>query len=131
MSEHDRKANEEAIQNKEIVIFWGSQSGVAERFAERLSRAWRSRFDLKTMVADLDDYDPKYLVQFPAGKLAVFLMSTYGEGDPTDNAVDFCHGLEQMRKKSTKLNSLRYLAMGLGNSNYQHYNQVIKVRFLH
>ncbi|KAL2007465.1 hypothetical protein VTN00DRAFT_8903 [Thermoascus crustaceus] len=43
----------------DIAIFWGSKYGVSERFVERLSREWRSRFALKTLVADLDDYDPE------------------------------------------------------------------------
>lgn len=56
-------------------------------------------------------------------------MSMYGEGDPPDNAVNFCSGLEKMWKRGTKLTALRCLAMGMGNKNYKHYNQVIKVSF--
>lgn len=115
------------MQNNDIAIFWGSQSGVSERFAERLAREWHSRFALKVLLADLDDYDPHHLATFPRDKLAVFLISTFGEGDPPDNAVEFCSGLEKMRKKGTKLENLRYLAMGMGNSNYKHYNRVIKL----
>lgn len=111
----------------DIAVFWGSQSGVSEGFAERLSRQWRSRFALKTMIADLEDYDPEHLANFPKDKLCVFLVSTYGEGDPPDNAVNFCTRLEKMRKRGIKLHGLRYLAMGMGNKNYKNYNQVIKV----
>ncbi|CEO58260.1 hypothetical protein PMG11_02991 [Penicillium brasilianum] len=110
----------------DIAIFWASQSGVSERFAERLSREWRSRYALRTLVSDLSDYDPQHLATFPKDKLAVFLMSTYGEGDPPDNALSFCSGLEKMHKKGTRLETLRYCAMGMGNKNYKHYNQVIK-----
>ncbi|RLL94961.1 hypothetical protein CFD26_100786 [Aspergillus turcosus] len=111
----------------DIAIFWGSQSGVSERFAERLSREWRARFSLKTMIADLDDYDPEHLASFPGDKLAVFLISTYGEGDPPDNAVSFYGSLEKMHKKGTRLDTLRYCAMGMGNKNYKYYNRVMKV----
>ncbi|KAJ5609965.1 hypothetical protein N7510_006684 [Penicillium lagena] len=117
------------LQEKEtdIAIFWASQSGVSEQFAERLSRDWRSRLALKSLTSDLGDYEPEYLATFPRDKLAVFLMSTYGEGDPPDNAISFCSGLEKMHKNGTRLESLRYCAMGMGNKNYKHYNQVIKV----
>lgn len=111
----------------DIAILWGSQSGVSEAFAERLARHWQSRFALKTLVADLDDYDASSLSGFPAGKLCVFLCSTYGEGDPPDNAVNFCAALEKMRKSGTRVDGLRYLALGMGNKNYKHYNQVIVV----
>lgn len=113
------------MQNNDIAVFYGSQSGVSERFAERLSREWQARFALRTLVADLDDYDPQSLSRFPKDGFVVFLISTYGEGDPPDNAVNFCAGLDKMRKTGVKLDSLRYLAMGMGNSNYKHYNQVI------
>ncbi|KAF2488654.1 riboflavin synthase domain-like protein [Lophium mytilinum] len=111
----------------DIAVFWGSQSGVSEAFAERLSREWQSRFALKTLVADLQDYDPEHLAMFPKDKLAVFLVSTYGEGDPPDNATQFCLGLEKMKKNETSLEDLRYLAIGMGNRNYQYYNRTITV----
>ncbi|KAK5190844.1 hypothetical protein LTR92_009054 [Exophiala xenobiotica] len=109
----------------DIAILWGSQSGVSEGIAERLARNWHSRFALRVLVADLDDYDASSLSGFPAGKLCVFLCSTYGEGDPPDNAVNFCTALEKMRQKGTRLDGLRYLALGMGNRNYKHYNQTI------
>lgn len=39
--------------NKDLVIFWGSQSGTAEGFANRLARECHLRFGLETMAADL------------------------------------------------------------------------------
>jgi NADPH-ferrihemoprotein reductase len=111
------------------VIFWGSQSGVTERFAQRLSREWHSRFGLKTLVAEMDEYDPEHLAALPKDKFAVFMTSTYGEGDPPDNVVDFSTGLGKMKKDDVKLDGLRYLAMGMGNKNYKYYNQTIKVGF--
>jgi len=79
------------------------------------------------MLAEMDEYDPEHLAALPKGKFAVFMTSTYGEGDPPDNVVDFWNGLAKMKKNGVKLDGLRYLAMGLGNKNYKHYNQTIKV----
>lgn len=59
----------------------------------------------------------------PSNKPAIFLMSTYGEGDPSDNAVRFCNWLN--RSNST-LENLKYAAFGLGNSTYRHYNRTIE-----
>lgn len=111
----------------DIAVLWGSQSGVSEAFAERLARRWQSRFALATLVANLDDYDASSLTRIPTGKLCVFLCSSYGEGDPPDNAVNFCAALENMTKRGTRVDGLRYLALGMGNKNYKHYNQTIIV----
>lgn len=35
--------------------------------------------------------------------------------------------MKQVQNENTKLDNLRYLALGLGNSNYKHYNRVIDV----
>ncbi|KGY15992.1 NADPH-cytochrome P450 reductase [Paracoccidioides brasiliensis Pb03] len=74
---------------KNCVIFYGSQTGTAEDYASRLAKEGSQRFGLKTMVADLEDYDYENLDKFPEDKVMFFVLATYGEGEPTDNAVDF------------------------------------------
>jgi NADPH-ferrihemoprotein reductase len=78
----------------------------------------------------MEDYDPQSLESLPKEKLLVFLVSTYGEGDPPDNALKFCMNLQKMQKKGVKLNGLRYIALGMGNKTYKHFNQTIKVCLL-
>lgn len=39
------------------------------------------------MVADLEDYDLEDLDSLPEDKIIMFVLATYGEGEPTDNAV--------------------------------------------
>jgi NADPH-ferrihemoprotein reductase len=107
------------------VIFWGSQSGTAEEFAQRLSRDLHLRFGLETLTADLSDYDPGTIALIPESKLVFFILSTYGEGDPSDNAVGFWNWIRGDRDLSTP--NMRFMAFGLGNSNYKHYNRVIDV----
>ena len=127
-----RNIDEKLQQAKcDIAILFGSQSGVSEALAERLARDWQSRFALRSLVADLDDYDASSLSKVPAETPCVFLCSTYGEGDPPDNAINFCSALEKMRKRGTRLDALRYLALGMGNKNYKRYNQTIGVSTLH
>lgn len=70
------------LQNSDMVIFWGSETGTAERFAHRLANELEQRFDMRILVADLDDFDHRHLVTFPQDKVAGFILSTYGEGDP-------------------------------------------------
>jgi NADPH-ferrihemoprotein reductase len=114
------------VQDKDVVVFFGSQSGKSERYANSLARECHARYGIKAMAADLDDYDHKHLSDFPADKIMVFIVATYGEGDPTDNANTFNEYLLSLRHKSnTKLASLKYFACGLGNSNYRLYNRFV------
>ena len=109
---------------RDLVIFWGSQSGTAEGFANRLARDCRCRFRLDALVADLSDYDSHTIAEIPNTKFAIFLVSTYGEGDPSDNTAELW---SYLRDNNGPLGSLRYMAFGLGNSKYKYYNKVIDV----
>ncbi|KAJ5324424.1 hypothetical protein N7476_003024 [Penicillium atrosanguineum] len=110
---------------KNIVVFWGSQSGTAEGFAYRLAREMSIRWEQESMTADLSDYDPITITEIPSTKLAIFIISTYGEGDPSDNTADFWSWIN--KASDVSLSNLRYAAFGLGNTNYKFYNRVIDV----
>lgn len=116
-------------QDLDLVVFWGSQSGHAERLTASFARDCTGRFGLRVAAADLDDYDPQHLTELPSTKLVVFIVSTFGEGDPTDNAVKFFSLLKALRDagKPELLKNLRYAAFGLGNRNYTHYNRMVDV----
>ncbi|GIC94349.1 NADPH cytochrome P450 oxidoreductase family protein [Aspergillus udagawae] len=119
----------EALKDLDLVVFWGSQSGRAERLAASFARDCTGRFGLRVAAADLDDYDPQHLTELSSTKLVVFIVSTFGEGDPTDNAVKFFSLLKGLRDagKPELLKNLRYTAFGLGNRNYKHYNKMVDV----
>ncbi|PIA94605.1 NADPH--cytochrome P450 reductase [Cercospora beticola] len=109
----------------DIVIFWGSQSGTAERMAHRLGKEIRQRFGKKALVADVSDYEPASLGGVDERKLALFIVSTFGEGDPSDNIHDLWNWLDTA--KGRPVENLRYAALGLGNSNYKYFNAVVDV----
>ena len=117
---------------KNCVIFYGSQTGTAEDYASRLAKEGSSRFALKTMTADLEDYDFENLDTFPDDKIAFFVMATYGEGEPTDNAVEFWEFMNAEPPTFSEdsdekpLGKLRYVAFGLGNNTYEHYNSMVR-----
>ncbi|OJD40667.1 nadph-cytochrome p450 reductase [Diplodia corticola] len=119
---------------KNCVVFYGSQTGTAEDYASRLAKEGASRFGLKTMVADLEDYDYENLDVFPDDKVAIFVLATYGEGEPTDNAVEFYEFItsedstfsENAAAADGPLKNLKYVAFGLGNNTYEHYNSMVR-----
>ncbi|KAI1485315.1 NADPH-cytochrome P450 reductase [Biscogniauxia mediterranea] len=116
---------------KNCVIFYGSQTGTAEDYASRLAKEGKSRFGLETMVADLEDYDYENLDAMPQDKVVMFVLATYGEGEPTDNAVDFYEfitgeDVSFSNSADPPLDNLNYVAFGLGNNTYEHYNSMVR-----
>jgi NADPH-ferrihemoprotein reductase len=75
---------------RSLVVFYGSQTGTAEEFAGRLAKEGM-KYRMKGMVADPEECDMEELLQLKdiPNSLAVFCLATYGEGDPTDNAMEF------------------------------------------
>lgn len=120
--------------DKNCVMFYGSQTGTAEDYASRLAKEGQSRYGLRTMTADLEEYDFEDLDNFPEDKVAFFVMATYGEGEPTDNAVDFMEFMGNDDSSFSKgasaaeqpLTNLRYVTFGLGNNTYEHYNEMVR-----
>ncbi|CAG8756733.1 14949_t:CDS:2, partial [Racocetra fulgida] len=118
--------------DKNVVLFYGSQTGTAEDYASRLAKEGLQRFGLKTMTIDVEDCDMTLLDEFPEDCLAFFLMATYGEGEPTDDAVEFWELLNSDNPEFSQgipiedkpLSSLRYVVFALGNKTYEHFNAV-------
>jgi NADPH-ferrihemoprotein reductase len=118
--------------DKNMVILYGSQTGTAEDYASRLAKEGSARFGMKSMVADLEDYDFDNLDSFPQDKVAIFVLATYGEGEPTDNAVEFYEFIYNSDPTFSEnlpgkpLSNLRYVIFGLGNNTYEHYNAMVR-----
>ena len=106
---------------KNCIVFYGSQSGTAEDYAYKLSKELSARFGLKTMAADLDQYDFDNFEELSNEILVFFLTATYGEGEPTDDAVDF---YEWLNNEADTLSNIRFSVFGLGNSTYEFYNAI-------
>ncbi|XP_029637530.1 NADPH--cytochrome P450 reductase [Octopus sinensis] len=105
---------------KNVVVFYGSQTGTAEEFSGCLAKD-ALRYGMKGLVMDPEECNMEELSNFSEieNSLAIFCMATYGEGDPTDNAQEFFNLLQQ---DEIELNGLRYAVFGLGNKTYEHYN---------
>lgn len=76
-------------------------------------------------MVDLEDFDPDDLAN---ARLCIFLMATYGEGEPTDNATKFYRWAkdENRELESTFLSRLQFTVFGLGNRQYEHFNMMGK-----
>lgn len=105
---------------RNIVVFYGSQTGTAEEFSNRLAKD-AHRYGMKGMAADPEEYEMGELSRLAEidNSLAIFCMATYGEGDPTDNAQDFYDWLQE---GDADLSGVKYTVFALGNKTYEHYN---------
>lgn len=74
-------------------------------------------------MIDLEDFDPILLSQ---PSLSVFLVATYGEGEPTDNATKFFKHIknEEDTLPPDSLRLLNFAVFGLGNRQYEHFNRM-------
>ncbi|BFZ18903.1 hypothetical protein BsWGS_21942 [Bradybaena similaris] len=109
---------------RNVVVFYGSQTGTAEEFATRLAKD-AARYGMKGMVADPEECDMEDLTKLTEidNSLAIFCMATYGEGDPTDNAQEF---QEFLTNGNGDFAGIKFAVFGLGNKTYEHYNSMGK-----
>lgn len=111
--------------NRNIVAFYGSQTGTAEDFAGRISKTAIS-YGMKGLACDPEESDMEELSELIniEKSVAIFCMATYGEGDPTDNTQEF---IDLLKGDSLDLSGLRFAVFGLGNKTYEHYNSMGKL----
>ncbi|KDQ62204.1 hypothetical protein JAAARDRAFT_122032 [Jaapia argillacea MUCL 33604] len=116
---------------KRLVIFYGSQTGTAEEYAIRIAKEAKSKFGLTSLVCDPEEYDFENLDQVPEDCAVIFVMATYGEGEPTDNSVTLMENLKdksfEFSNGEHKLEGLKYVVFGLGNRTYEHYNAIARI----
>lgn len=115
---------------KRLIIFYGSQTGTGEEYAIRIAKEAKTKFGLTSLVCDPEEYDFENLDQVPEDSCVIFVMATYGEGEPTDNAVQLMENLTdsafEFSNGQHRLEGLKYVVFGLGNRTYEHYNAIAR-----
>lgn len=87
-----------------LLILYGSQTGTAQDFAERI---WREakQFNLQAPVKCMDEYSIQNLIY---EKLVVFICATTGQGEEPDNMKLFWKFLLRKNLPSNSLQSMKF-----------------------
>lgn len=103
-----------------LTILYGSQTGNAKGVASVIQQQAQA-LGLPVTLISMADYKPK---QLKKESHLLLVVSTYGEGEPPESAVDL---FEQLKKgKIGKLEGLKFAVLGLGDSSYEFFCQTGK-----
>lgn len=107
-----------------ITVIYATQSNTAKSFAEIIKKESKIT-KLKIQVKNISEVD---IVDFNSNLLLVFLIATYGEGEPTDDALEFYQKLSSKSLDLTSVDNkfLNYCVFGLGSKKYEKFNQMGK-----
>ena len=109
----------------QVTLVFGTQTGTAEKFAKTLKSQLESAYGTTTAfhVVDSEHYDFKQ--KLSKELLVVFLVATYGDGEPTDSALDLHDYLvaeaDTADAADPPLKNVNYAVFGLGNRQYEHF----------
>ncbi|ETV88103.1 hypothetical protein H257_01459 [Aphanomyces astaci] len=106
-----------------VTVFYGSQTGTAESFAKTLVSLGNDQKYFAVDLVDLEEFEPSLLKTL---EYVIFVVATYGEGDPTDNAVEFMKFLNDTdgHLADNEFDTVKFTVFGLGNKQYEQYNAI-------
>src|SRR5690606_5239312 len=105
--------------SRSVLVAFASQTGTAERIALQSARQLQQA-NINVQLLALNQLTPQILLSF---EQALFVVSTYGEGEPPDNGCSFIRRYAKSPKDSSPLDLsiLKFGVLALGDRSYQHF----------
>jgi NADPH-ferrihemoprotein reductase len=112
-------ANDLPTRPLSLKVLFGSQTGTAMGFAQKLVQLARKR-NIKAQVIDLEDFNTDELNNSAPNDVYIFIQATFGQGEETDNAKKLFHWIldknREVASERHKLDNLKFGVFGLGMS---------------
>ncbi|WP_418302205.1 assimilatory sulfite reductase (NADPH) flavoprotein subunit [Lysinibacillus fusiformis] len=105
---------------KTMTILFGSQTGNSQGLAEKYASLLKAQ-NVDVTVSSLGKFKASNLKKITN---LLLIVSTHGEGDPPDQAIQFFEFLHS--KRAPKLEQLQYSVLALGDSSYEFFCQTGK-----
>lgn len=105
---------------KRCTILYGTQTATAEGFAKVMARE-AQRLKVPTVVSDLEFYQGNML---DTENLVIFVVATYGEGEPPDTMQEFYQFLMDENRRPGEFDGVKYAVFGLGDRQYKLFCQM-------
>lgn len=104
----------------EIAIYFGSQTGTAEKYSHVLKEECRKYMGVIANVIDMEDFD---LEEFKQNDLNILCVATHGEGEPTDNALRVVASLKKSVKNEefNLVKDVEFAVYSLGDTEYENF----------
>lgn len=127
----DRMTKNSSFICEKVTILFGTTTGTAKSFAQRISRALTNA-GILCSVQNISSYDEDKLSQ---EDVVLFITSTWMNGKPPDSCKLFFEWLEDyvhdFRVSKDHLKKLRYSVFGLGGALYSNnYCKAVKLSLL-
>lgn len=103
------------VSQPELTVLYGTESGNSENLAMQTAKVAKDR-GFRSKAVNMADFKVK---QLSDTENLLVIVSTWGEGDPPETAVDFYEAL--MADGAPKLEKTRFSVLGLGDTSYEHF----------
>ncbi|MEC7639056.1 MAG: flavodoxin domain-containing protein [Verrucomicrobiota bacterium] len=114
-TERSSQESEKKKTKKRIPIVFASQSGNSQSLAEQFGNELENT-GFEAPVYGAEEFED---IDLTNEEFLLLISSTWGDGDPPDNAVEFWNHITS--EDHPRLEKLQYSVLGLGDKNYLHF----------